>query len=166
MIKAYLIYLNDTKELYAITDDKTKYKLFVAQRNKQLFHIKKVKMTSDEFDNLVYKNKQLLLNDSFLDDGETRMKIVDTIYEEDTLSMVCEVIYNRITRIQKMFENTHLDEKYLKIISEATTIISGGGNYIEIDTFALFYYLFKYTFEDVSKIDTVKEITDKFIKEL
>ena len=54
MIKAYMIYLNDTKELYAITDDKTKYKSFVAQRNKQLFHIKKVKMTSDEFDNLYY----------------------------------------------------------------------------------------------------------------
>ena len=123
MIKAYMIYLNDTKELYAITDDKTKYKSFVAQRNKQLFHIKKVKMTSDEFDNLVYKNKQLLLNDSFLDDGETRMKIVDTIYEEDTLSMVCEVIYNRITRIQKMFENTHLDEKYLKFLFGQFSVI-------------------------------------------
>ena len=164
MTKAYLIYLKDTKELYAITDDKTKFESFISQREKRLFHVKKIKMKDSEFDNLVFKNKKLLLTDSYLDDGETRIKIVDTIDEEDILSMVSEVIYSRITRIQKELELVHLDEHHLKIISDATSIIRG--NYIEIDTFALFFYLFKYTFIDVSKIDTVKETTDKFIKEL
>lgn len=164
MTKAYLIYLNDTKELYAITDDKTKYKDFLNQHNKQLFHTKKVKMTSDDYIAFACKHKSCVLIDSCLYDGENVMYIIDTVDEEDNLSAASEIITDKMERIQGLFKGTHLDDQHLKIISDATSIINDGN--AEIDTFTLFYYLFKYTFVDVSKLDTVKEVNDKFIKEL
>ena len=64
-----------------------------------------------------------------------------------------------VKRLKRIRENLCevLNDKYLKVIIDATTVITRNDDYIQINTFELFYYLFKYTFINVSKADVTNE---------
>lgn len=156
MIKVYLLYLKDNMELYAITDKPEYYRKFIDQRNKKLFKVKKVEMDRDKYSSFIHKNNKYKMCESCLYDGEKDINIIDTIYEEDSLDFITDMIVKRLKRIRENLCEV-LNDKYLKVIIDATTVITRNDDYIQINTFELFYYLFKYTFINVSKADVTNE---------
>ena len=162
MIKVYMIYLKYNMELYAVTDEPKYYHEFITQRNSKLFKVKKVRMDEDEYKKFVHKNYKLKLCESLLYDGKRDASIVDTVYEEDSLNYITNTIENRINRIRGNLVGI-LNEKYLKVITDVTTLIIPEDEFIQINTFELFYYLFRYTFVNVTKAEVTSEALNNII---
>ena len=143
--------LKDEKGVYAYSINKEYIDLFKIQRNMDLFYIKKVKMSKHEFMIFSNKNRNQLMIRDYLFDGESECNIemITTVYESDALTESCTQIHSLATHIENSIFTYPLKDKYLNIITKLTSTITDvdeHDNVLNIDTFKLFYHLFRKTF--------------------
>ena len=158
-MKIYLYYLKSEKnKLYAFTDNKEYSKLFSSTRNMKLFNYKTIDVDEDELFILKDKYWENELEEYFLDDDENSYHIICTNNEEIILNDSCEQLGDNMVFFKSYFDSfKFLDKKVVKLIDNLTDISAknskiygeGTGKYdleMQINTFSLFYYLFKNTF--------------------
>ena len=139
MPKVFMIYKKGEKSPYAYTINTEYYKLFKSQRNMSLI-----------FTN---KNKSLQLIEDYLYDGKNDITIIATVEESAKLSESCEYIFSTADTIERSLKNVPLKKKYLNSILSITQELKRRNKKTPtlcVDTFTLFYYLFRDTFSEVS----------------
>ena len=150
--------LKNEKGLYAFSINKKYIDLFKLQRNMDLFYIHNVKMDKYEFMAFSNNNNSKMLISDVLYDSETNsnIDIITTVEESDSLTESCTYIHNAAIEIEKSCYSYPLKSKYLNIITNLTSIITQPDvrtKTLNIDTFKLFYHLFRNTFsEDADKV--------------
>ena len=156
--------LKNEKGVYATSINKSYTELFKLQRNMDLFNVKEVKMNKYEFMAFNYKNSKNILIMDYLYDSKSDMSIemATTVNESDILTLACNNIHSIASSIENHIHEYSLKEKYLNIITSLTSIITepNESNVLNIDTFALFYQLFRNTFSEYAD-----KLTDKDSKE-
>lgn len=151
--------LKNEKGVYAASINKKYIELFKLQRNMSLFNIRNIKMNKYEYKAFMFNNKSNMLVLDYLYDTKTKTNIemVTTVHESDELSESCNNIHSIAETLEKSIYQYSLKPKYLNIITTLTSFITEldvNGNILNIDTFKLFYHLFRNTFsEDADKID-------------
>ena len=145
--------LKNEKGVYAFSINKDYIDLFKIQRNMNLFYIREIKMSKYEFMAFSNNNKNHLMVVDYLYDSKskTNIEVITTVHESDSLSESCEQIYSVASCIEKSAYNYPLKDKYLNIILKLTssiTEVDDSTNILNIDTFKLFYHLFRNTFSD------------------
>lgn len=153
-MKVYLFILKSTNEMYAYTSCKEYADSFISQRNKDLFVIKKVNLKKYEYMLFTNKNSSKKIIKDYLFDGNDNIEIFSTVNESNSLSESCEYIVTTVSVLEEEFADVGLKKKYLNVITNITDEITGRtdkkNSHINVDTFRLFYYLFRDTFEEVS----------------
>ena len=151
--------LKNEKGVYAFSINKSHIELFRLQRNMKLFYVRNVKMTKHEYMAFSFDNKNTMLVLDYLYDSEsdTNIEMVTTVHESDELSESCHNIHSIASSLEKNIYKYSLKPKYLNIITTLTSIITEpdeNTNVLNIDTFKLFYQLFRNTFsEDADKLE-------------
>lgn len=159
-IKVYLFYLKNDRELYAFTIDKEYRDRFLLQRNKDCFHMKKIKMPEIEFSAFSYKYSNKKLMDIPLSTSITEYTmILATSYEDDLLTEYANQIDHRMEALyRELILQSNIKKKYsesLEYLLKTTLYIKqkdGTKDYIStINLLFLFSQLFKNTFikEDI-----------------
>lgn len=158
-MKVYIFKLKNESNIYAYSINKEYVDIFISQRNMKLFKYQIIDL--DKYDFMIFSNKmnnQKLLKD-FLYDGENDIEIVATTEESSKLSDSCQYIQDICDFVKHHIHEYNLKNKYLKSILKITDkIILEEENkpvMLNINTFKLFYYLFRNTF---SKYDVTEEI--------
>lgn len=152
MTKVTIFKLKGSKEIYAFSINKEYIKIFKEQRNMKLFDIINIEL--DKYELMVFfnKNKSCQLSKDYLNDGETDIEIVSTVHESDSLSESCDFIYNMALNIEEELDEYPLKKKYLNLIKELTETITLCSEKeltsLNINTFKLFYHLFRNTFSE------------------
>lgn len=154
MYKVDFFYLLSEQRLYAYTANKEYAKLFVEQRNMKLF--KRVSKKIEKYEWMLFQseNHNMQLIPLPLYDGCNDIEIIGTAEEDDILSDASESIDSNLEYYRRMYVNQSIfNDKYLKVIDDVTNVVmtneteSGDINLtLMVDTFSLFYYLFKKTF--------------------
>lgn len=169
-IKVYLFILKSEKKLYAYTNNKDYAKRFLSERNKELFLLKIKKVDDDEFIEFSHTNHEKLLGEVPLFDGTPKdIFIVATSEEESNLFISCGEIYKSVELIKKDLDEFPFKKKWKKLVIEACKLSLSVENDNEIcceeyiNTFALFYYLFKDTFVDSETAKYIKEEGEDYI---
>jgi hypothetical protein len=150
-MKAYLFYLKKTEELYAWTLDKDTKNDFLAERNPKCFIEKTISDDSFIIREFMYKNYELMIQRDYLYDGKVTISVLCTIYESNAISESCEAMTRDVMEIiNKNNVNAYnLKDKYRKVISDACDIFryekDSSTPTLNVDTYAIFYYLFKNT---------------------
>lgn len=161
-IKVYLFYLRNDKELYAYTIDKEYKERFLLQRNKDCFHVKKIKMDKIEFSTFSYKYNNRKLMDIPLSTSITEYTmILATAYEDDLLTEIGNQIDHKMEELYKeLILQSNIKKKYsesLEYLLKTTLFIKqkdGTKDYIStINLLFLFSQLFKNTFVKQDKND-------------
>ena len=158
-MKIYLFYLKSEKNtLYAYTKNKEYALYFSAQRNMKLFTFNKVDMDTEEYEDFKNKFWDQNMIKIFLEDDTRSYEIIATNNEEVVLNDACERLSDDLYFYRSYFLNCKsLNKKVIKLIDKLTDISlknykiydEGTGKYdleLQINTFSLFYYLFKNTF--------------------
>lgn len=150
-MKVFVFCLKSDNSVYAFTATEEFADMFRSQRNMALF--KENTLTLDKYEFMIFANKmskQKLCKD-YLDDGEHDIEIMATVHETAQLSESCEYIQRTIECIQKDFSRSSIKKKYLKPIMKITQSITkriDDHPTLNINTFSLFYYLFRNTFSE------------------
>jgi hypothetical protein len=148
-MKIYLFYLKeDPRELYAFTLDKEYRDRFMNERNMDLFYMKKERIEKNICMVFMSKNKSKQIIKDVLNDGEKDYVIMCTMEESVKLSESCEYIENTCIAVRDLIHNYSLKKKYLKSIIALTDVIKNQNSNptLQINSFKLFYELFKHTF--------------------
>ena len=154
----YMCYLKETGSLYGFTLDRRLKNYFRSQRNKDLFQFREMSMGKKFYYSFEKENYQKKMCTIHLTDGEDQYHLAGTNQEDNDLSLVCEKIYDKFLSI-KIALVDKLNTEYLEFITTLTNIVKtdlrSGDKTLEINTFKLFYYLFKFTFfqEDYKSLD-------------
>lgn len=157
-IKVYIYILkkeDPNKEIYGYTVSKEIAKQFENQRNMKLFY--RIVKRMDKYELMIFmndnKSKQLCKDNLY--DGERDYQIIATIDESSSLSESCDSIFSTIIFINDALIDYKLKDKYLKAINEITDFLNNKRyEYSNINTFKLFYHLFRETFyEDINESD-------------
>lgn len=150
MKKVYLFYIKKTKELYAYTLDKELKNIFLSQRNPNVFKVITEELEDVEYQAFSYKEKSSKLIKDYLYDGEKDYEIVTTVRESDILSDSCSEVQTNLENLRKELQAVPWNKNYLNTIIELTELITyrdkNNPNILPINTFRLFYHLFKTTF--------------------
>lgn len=151
----YLIYFKeedkDTSYLYAYTTEKSIKDKFLSERNKSLFKVKKLKGDDDDprIKAIMYEYRNCKIIPDVLYDGKTNFEIFMTQKESTYLSESCDEIRGDLLEISKILLGILFKTKILNAIQniiEDVTHSKEKDNTIPINTFKVFYYLFKNTF--------------------
>lgn len=159
MTKVTLFKLKNNKELYAYSINKEYIKLFKEQRNMNLFDKYDVEM--DKYELMIFTNKykSYQLVKDYLYDGQNDIEIVASVSETSALTESCDDIYNTACTIDEFSNDYPLKQKYLNIISVLTdsiTLCDEKSKSLNINTFKLFYHLFRNTFsEDGDRLNEI-----------
>lgn len=127
---------------FAFTCNQKHIKSFKEQRSKDIYSIKKIKMTEDEY--YIFRHKNLLkeLVEIYLYDGKNDIVVIGTNEEDNNISYICDRFISILSDINIYFQKDFpLKDKYLNIISNATNI-TNDKNEIQLDTFNIFYILY------------------------
>lgn len=149
-MKVYLYQICYDDALYAYTLNDEYASLFESQRDMSLFKKSVARMDKYEWMMFSNKHKSLMLIMDVLFDGETDIDIACTISESDRLSSSSEYIDDTCTTVMTVSRNIPYNDTLLKSIMNLTRIITSKEDtksYLRINTFKLFYHLFKFTFE-------------------
>lgn len=166
-MKVNIIIFKKDKSMYGFSTNPKYVDLFITQRNANNFIVKQIKMSKEEYGEFVNLNYLLNLSEILLYDGAHNLYLIGTLREEDKLSYICDKIIIYLEKTKYYFSKI-LNESSLKIIEEATTLINnkknGNNDYLfaELNTFKLFYNLFKNTFTEA---DDESSSIFQFIKE-
>ena len=146
-MKVYMYFLLPSKELYAWTYDKISCHNFENQRCMGVFHKSVQEMDDNEASVFSYYHQRKQITHDILFDGEDDITIYCTISESDLLSTKVDKVYQILSDIQlKCCANRYpLKEKYCNLIFKITNIINDGPGQYCVDTYRIFYELFKYT---------------------
>lgn len=152
-IYIYILKEDVKSGVYGYTVLKEYAKLFESQRNMKLFIRKREKI--DKYQLMMFMNNKKVkqICKDYLFDGKQDIEIMATIEESEKLSESCYYINNEIEAIVKELKQYPLKDKYLKVINELTKSLTkkDSDRFLNIDTFRLFYHLFKNTFyEDIN----------------
>lgn len=153
--KVYKFYLKDKKEPYAFTINKKYKDMFLTQRNKSLFYVRKEEMNEYEYMAFSSKNKEFMLMETPLSTGiDSYEMIVATYQEESKLSFYSDRIDEQMNCIyRRLVQQTNLKDKYIESIEYLTNIsyMKTNGDKKDVistfNTFALFVRLFSNTFK-------------------
>lgn len=150
-MKVNIIILKENNSIYGFSTNDEYIESFITQRNEKLFIIKRTKMSKKEYEKFENLNYLLKLEEILLYDGNMDFYLIGTIKEEDELSYICDKIIIYLEKSKYYFSKI-LNDSSLKIIEEATTLINNDKNmnnkqtFAELNTFKIFYNLFKSTF--------------------
>jgi hypothetical protein len=164
MTKVYVFYLRGDNSPYAFTLDKGYRDIFLAQRNRNLFFVKKMEM--DKYELMVFMNKfkhKQLIQDN-LYDGKTDIEIICTVEESDKLSESCEYISNSVDTLKTNLYKMPFKKKYFDIIHtilKNMTSVKNGKPTLEINTVSVFYKICKNTFIEDPEENNFKETIKK-----
>ena len=150
-MKVYAFRLKASKELYAFTATKDFADMFREQRNMSLFKEYILDLDKHEFMICASKLSNHKLCKDYLDDGDNIIEVVATINETTQLSESCEYIQDTVNFIMKDFNRFPFKKKYLKPIIKITQSITkriDDTPTLNVNTFSLFYYLFRNTFSE------------------
>ena len=156
--KVTIFSLKTEKGVYAYSTVKEYIKMFKMQRNMQLFNVKTIEMSKYEFMSFSNNNKSEMLCKDYLYDGKTDIEVVATVYETSSLSEACTYIYNTACSIEDSIPYYGLKDKYLNAILALTEVITqrtksnNGALTLNVNTFKLFYHLFRKTFSEDSEM--------------
>ena len=142
-MKVYVYYLNN--ELYAWTFDKEIGENFESQRCMKVFKKVILKMDDNKSSVFSYNFRVNQITYDNLFDGTNDIKIWCTIEESNQLSESVEYVYNTVSSIYMRADLYPLKEKYCNFIMSVTEIINDGPDHYVIDTYKLFYDLFRYS---------------------
>lgn len=139
--------LKETKGIYAFTFNKEYMKVFEAQRNMNKFIIKDIKFDDEiMWRSFVASNKNCMLQKDVLFDGKNTIDIICTEEESFGLDVYSNKYSDDLLNLQKALNTEfNVPPKYQKIISELTNRLREDES-LDIDTFKLFFDLFKNTF--------------------
>lgn len=151
----YLIYLKDVKKgdnsLYAFTTLKDIKDQFLQERNSDLFDVRK--MEGDEEDialrGIISTYSQYKLVEEIVFDGNTNFKVYMTVNESQFFAESCEEIRNNLLEYSKVLLAISFKTKILNAIRSVIDIYLESekkDNLMPINTFKVYYYLFKNTF--------------------
>lgn len=145
-------------ELYAWTTDKKIKKQFERERGVGKFQYKKIILCDDYYRIFINKNHQTMMIEIPLYDGESWLSIMSTSYESTVLDESQSLIYDEMNAILNWYlqeeHSKYYKSRVIDTITNATLITrlselndrDQADEIIEINTFALFYYLFNNTF--------------------
>lgn len=159
-MKVYVFSLKSENEIYAYTAAKEYAELFRSQRNMKLFNEKVISL--DKFEFMIFSNKMSVyqLCKDYLDDGEHDIEIVASVRETYQLSESCDYIRHNVSAIEKSIKDFPFKKKYLKPIIKLTQNITIKGKdehpTLNVNTFTLFYYLFRNTFYEYDDEEILK----------
>jgi hypothetical protein len=152
MQKVYMFYKRKETSPYAYTINQSYAELFQVQRNMDVMFMKKIEMNKYEFMIFANTNKNIQLIEDWLFDGENDISIISTIEESSILSEKAYYVLSKAKEIEKSLSAIPFKKKYLNSIFQITQEIIGTSNNnptLRVDTFTLFYYLFRDTFSEV-----------------
>ena len=119
-----------------------------------LFLLEKVEL--DKHVGMVFmnKNKDKMIHKDILNDGEQDYEIYATVFESTSLSESCEYINSTCQSIRDIIHQYSVKKKYLKSILFLTDVIKIENKVptLKINTFKLFYEIFKETFFETEDI--------------
>lgn len=147
-MKVYLYRICYDNSIYAFTMNKDYADMFEEQRSMDVFHKEKIHL--DDYEWMIFSNtyKSFMIIKDILYDGDNNYEIACTSEESDKLSSSCEHIEDICTMIKNSYME-YLED--LKSIINLTQIITKQKNslpQLNINTFKLFYHLFKFTFQN------------------
>lgn len=158
-MKIYLFYIkSENNTLYAFTDNKEYAISFSEQRNMKLFKFKTMSVDRNyfvSFKNKFWDNYMIPIE---LEDDDRSYIITGTNNEEIILNDSVEKLGDDMVYLRSYFSSFEgLNKKVLKLIDSLTDISiknykiygEGSNKYdleMQINTFSLFYYLFRNTF--------------------
>lgn len=162
-MKVYLLYLKSTNKLYAQTSDKEIKDRFLAERNKNCFNVKKVKLSKEEYKEFKLKNSLYELTefpistslDSYVNILGTTKENVGIDIKMDELAGIVDNIYKRLV-LQSDIKSKYIESiEYLCTLSYLKKNKDGTKDLIsKANTFKIFYELYKNTFvEDLQEED-------------
>lgn len=156
-MKVYVFCLKADSDVYAFTATKEFAELFRSQRNMDLF--KESVLTLDKHEFMIFANKlsNNKLCKDYLDDGKNIIEIAATVREATQLSDSCEYIQDTVEFLKKDLSRTPFKKKYLKPIIKITESITkriDNNPTLNVNTFSLFYYLFRNTFSEYELPDS------------
>lgn len=141
----YYYYLKGDNELCAFTADKNLKDEFELERNMNLYHKRKKKMSEEHFKQFsyLYNDKMLFCNSLF--DGKEDLYFATTYHENFVLEKSCQELEDRIAIIRRKLSEFPLDAKTSKTLEELLMYYGDGVNesIYRFDTFKLFFKLFK-----------------------
>ena len=158
-MKVFVFSLKAEKCMYAFTINEEYAEIFKKQRNMNLFNVNTITMNKYEFMIFSSRMSKFQLCKDYLDDGEQDIEIIATIKETSDLSEACEYIRKTYELISRNIELYNFNKKYLKPIIKITqSIIKSVDNHptLNINTFKLFYNLFRNTFSEYESPDSEK----------
>ena len=154
IIKIYCYYYEN--RLYAWTTDKKLKKQFELERGLEKFTYKKVELIDEYYRVFANKHNSSMIIAIPLYDGNRWILVLSNAYESDILDSSQSQIYDDILTIRSCYKQyrQYYKESVVKTMNAATQITNHYENkqtnlmdeILEINTFALFYYLFKDTF--------------------
>lgn len=157
-MKVYMYFLkSNPNELYAYTTDKEYKEYFESQRNMDVFYKKKETLEKNVGYVFLSKNRSKQIVKDYLNDGERDYEIYATVDESNALSESCDYIDSVARHIRHRIQLMHLKPKYLKSILALTDVIKIDNKVptLKINTFKLFYELFKHTFFQTKNENTI-----------
>lgn len=152
MQKVFMFYKRSETSPYAYTINQEYAKLFQMQRNMDVMFMKKIEMNKYEFMIFANKNPSMQLIEDWLYDGENDIKIISSIDESSKLSEMAYYVLSKAESLQDSLSKFPFRKRYLKSIFQITQEIIGTSKdnpTLRVDTFTLFYYLFRDTFSEV-----------------
>lgn len=158
-MKVIIFSLKVEKCMYAFTINEEYANIFRNQRNMSLFNENSITMNKYEFMVFSSRMSRFQLCKDYLDDGENDIEIIASIKETSELSETCEYFRRTYETITKNIDSYNIKKKYLKPIIKLTqSIIKSIDNHptLNINTFTLFYYLFRNTFSEYELPDSKK----------
>ena len=150
-MKIYTIYISYDNSLYAYSAEKDTVDSFMIQRNQKLFTVKSIHLQNESLSIFMYQNRGKQLIHDVLYDGKNDISIICTVDESNKLSESCEYIQNTVNAIRSSKYINMLTDEMLDVILYLTDIINKRGKYnssLKINTFNVFWNLFRYTFTD------------------
>ena len=150
-MKVIIFSLKVEKTIYAFTINKEYAEIFRSQRNMNLFNESVISLDKFEFMLFNNKNAKYQLVKDYLEDGNNDIEIIATINETSQLSESCEYIRQTTEFIEREIDCFPLKKKYLKPIMKITqNITKRKDNHptLNVNTFKLFYFLFRNTFSE------------------
>lgn len=150
-MKVYVFSLKNEKDIYAFTATKEYADIFRSQRNMKLFNERILSLDKYEF--MIFSNKMsnYQLCKDYLEDDENDIEIIASVKETSELSEACENIRQISYLIENDFKIFPFKKKFLKPIIKITqNITKRKDNHptLNVNTFSLFYYLFRNTFSE------------------
>ena len=114
----YYYYLKGDNELCAFTADKNLKDEFELERNMNLYHKRKKKMSEEHFKQFsyLYNDKMLFCNSLF--DGKEDLYFATTYHENFVLEKSCQDLEDNITAIKRKLSEFPLDAKTSKTLEE------------------------------------------------